>query len=273
MGLASTAIDQAFAQLLVKLAELEPLRRVGHFTAGIGPHAPYTVHPELLTRLARLSAERRLPMAFHLAESREEIELLQTGGGPFRELLVDRGVWDPAAIRRGTQPIDYLEPLCGAARVLVVHGNYLRRAELAFLAAQSATMALVFCPRTHAYFGHAAYPLAEALSLGVRVALGTDSRASNPDLGLLGELHFLAGHYPAVSPVQLLRMATMSGAEALGQAHLMGTITAGKLANLCSVSLPEHEVADPYRTVLDASSRVVQVWHRGRYLNSTGSQP
>jgi imidazolonepropionase-like amidohydrolase len=59
-------------------------------------------------------------------------------------------------------------------------------------------------------------------------------------------------------------MATVCGADALGQAHLMGTITPGKLANLCSVSLPERDVADPHLAVLDASSRIAQVWYRGR---------
>ena len=49
-------------------------------------------------------------------------------------------------------------------------------------------MAVVHCPRTHAYFGHRPYPLAKMLAAGVNVALGTDSCASNPDLSLLGEM-------------------------------------------------------------------------------------
>ncbi len=60
------------------------------------PHAPYTVHPELLESLVELARRHRVPLAMHLAESREELELLHTGGGPFRELLVELDAWDPA---------------------------------------------------------------------------------------------------------------------------------------------------------------------------------
>ena len=62
------------------------------------------------------------------------------------------------------------------------------------------------------------YPLAEMLAAGVRVAVGTDSRASNPDLSLLEELRHIARHHPTVPPDEVLRMGTLAGAEALGLA-------------------------------------------------------
>ena len=85
-----------------------------------------------------------------------------------------------------------LRMLADAPRALVIHGNYLDDEELAFLAANRERMSLVYCPRTHAYFEHPPYPLAKHLKLGVRVALGTDSRASNPDLDLLAEMRHVA---------------------------------------------------------------------------------
>ena len=123
----------------------------------------------------------------HLAESREELELLADGAATFRELLEERSMWDAAAIparHRGRSIICGV--LAEAPRSLVIHGNYLAGDEIAFLGQRRETMSVVYCPRTHAYFGHEPYPLEAMLAAGVRVALGTDSRASNPDLELAG---------------------------------------------------------------------------------------
>ena len=134
----------------------------------------------------------------HLAESREELEWIHSNSGPFREILGEAGA---ARSREGQRSsiLDYLELLAGASRALVVHGNYLTDEELDFIAARAATMAVVYCPRTHAFFGHQPYPLARMLEMGVPVALGTDSRASNPDLSVLAEMQFVAAHHPDVS--------------------------------------------------------------------------
>jgi cytosine/adenosine deaminase-related metal-dependent hydrolase len=98
-------------------------------------------------------------------------------------------------------------------------------------------MSLVYCPRTHAFFGHPPYPLAELICKGVRVAIGTDSRASNPDLDLWAEMRFVAKAHPQIGPHQILRMATLCGAEALGRDAVTGSITAGKMANLVAMPL------------------------------------
>ena len=158
------------------------------FLAGLSPHAPYTAHPELVERLAALSLVAGVPLAMHLAESPEELELLQTGAGPLQKLLVDLDAWDHRAIRPGKTPLDYLRRLRAGRRALVIHGNFLTDEEIAFVGAAAGQMAVVYCPRTHAYFGHPPYPLEKLLAAGAVVALGTDSRASNPDLNLLAEM-------------------------------------------------------------------------------------
>jgi cytosine/adenosine deaminase-related metal-dependent hydrolase len=204
---------------------------------GLSPHAPYTVHPEVLRRTCELSAARRVPVAMHLAESREELELLHAHTGPLVRLLESLGAWQPDVLPRGRRPLDYLRALATAHRALAVHGNYLLTDEVEFVAAQRERMSIVYCPRTHAYFGHEPYPLAEMLAAGVRVAVGTDSRASNPDLNLWSELRHIADQHPGVSPEEILRMGTLAGAEALGLAGELGSITPGKSARLAVVPL------------------------------------
>jgi cytosine/adenosine deaminase-related metal-dependent hydrolase len=204
---------------------------------GLSPHAPYTVSPELLSRLVELAKASQFPVAMHVAESEAEIELLRSGSGPFRDLLEERSMWDPAVIPSGSRPLDYLRRLADAPRALVIHGNYLDDEEHEFLASHADRMSLVHCPRTHAYFGHPPYPLAELLGTGVRVALGTDSRASNPDLSLLGEMRHVARHHPNVAPETILQLGTLAGAAALGRDADGGSITPGKWANLVALPL------------------------------------
>ncbi len=117
------------------------LRRssAGDIAPGLGPHAPYSVHPELLAAVVELSTAEAVPLAMHLAESPEELELLQYGSGPLRTLLEELGTAEnsrglTAPGRSGMRPMDYLRRLAAAHRALVVHGNYLADDEIAFLA-------------------------------------------------------------------------------------------------------------------------------------------
>lgn len=231
---------------------------------GVSPHAPYTTNVELVQEVARLSAKTRVPMAMHLAESVEEIELLASHSGPLVQLLADVDAWDPSAMPRGIQPGDYLQLLAPAHRALVIHGNYLTGEDWDYLAARSDRMSVVFCPRTHAYFGHGRYPLAEMLERGVRVCLGTDSRASNPDLNLFAEVHHVAAHHADVSPAEALRLGTLAGAEALGWADQLGSIASGKRANLIAVRLPEDTLRDPYELLFASTAAPAWVMRDGR---------
>jgi len=256
---------------------------------GLGPHAPYSVHPDLLARVVALSAEHRVPLAMHLAESQEELELLRCGRGPLRARLEELGAWEESCQEpssrtplspcgRGVggegavqsncgvvlgRPLHYLRMLAAAHRTLIIHGNYLDAEEIAFLAAHAGRMTVVYCPRTHAFFRHAAYPLEKMLSAGVIVALGTDSRASSPDLSVLAEMRRAAARHPTVSGETLLKMATLHGAKALGLDHALGSLEPGKSADLAIVALPNRHAADPYDLLLNSNLPVVATWRRG----------
>ena len=124
----------------------------------ISPHASYTISAGLLQQVARDSARQRFPVAVHLAESPEELELLAEGSGPLVELLTEVEAWHSSAIRRGARPLDFLQILATANRALVIHGNYLNDDEIDFVAQHAGRLSVVYCPRTHAYFGHDRYP-------------------------------------------------------------------------------------------------------------------
>jgi len=227
--------------------------------AGLSPHAPYTVSPKLLERVVRLSARERLPVAMHLAETRDELELLRDADGPLSALLRELGAWQAGAIPLATRPLHYLETLARADRAVVIHGNYLAADECEFLAQHRERMSLVYCPRTHAYFGHEPYPLAELFQAGVRVAVGTDSRASNPDLNLLDELRFVARTHPGVAPREIMRMGTIDAAAALGIDDRVGSLAVGKDADLVVLPIGAGEPADPHELILLSEAQVSAV--------------
>ena len=228
---------------------------------GLAPHAPYTVAPTILEKIIEQAAQHELPIAFHLAESREELQLLREGQGPFRELLESRGLWREG-IFGGRKPIDYLGRLAKAPRGLIVHGNYLADEDLDFLAHHQ-HLSLVFCPRTHTHFSHEPYPLEKALERNIRVVLGTDSRASCPDLNLMEDLREVGRSFPTIPPFKILRMATLDAAVALGWERRLGSLEPGKDADLAIYPLPPEHRFDPYAALLATSSHPIALVRSG----------
>ena len=202
----------------------------------LAAHAPYSVSPALFAALRAAAESRGLwPLSVHLAESREELELLATGTGAWRDLLDALGRWDPAWTPGPRRPVDYLDALGWVGpRTLVVHGVQLADAELRRLAAAGAT--LVTCPRSNRWTGAGEPPVARFHAAGVRLAIGTDSLASAPDLNVFAELAELRRLAPALPAAALLRAATLAGAEALGFGATHGALAPGHAAGLIAVA-------------------------------------
>jgi cytosine/adenosine deaminase-related metal-dependent hydrolase len=96
----------------------------------------------------------------------------------------------------------------------------------------------VTCPRSNGHTGAGAPPIAEFYEAGVRVAVGTDSLASAPDLNVFAELATMRALAPSVPATQLLESATIEGARALGFEADYGTIDPGKVGRLLAVNVP-----------------------------------
>jgi len=264
IGLDRARIEPNLAAACEHLVRAKPASDRPCWRAGISPHAPYTVHPQLFARLVTLSAAESIPLAFHLAESREELELLRSASGPFVSLLQDLGAWHPGAIAPGTRPLDYLHELTRAHRALVIHGNYLSDEEATLLAQHADRLSLVYCPRTHAYFGHERYPLEQRLDAGVAMALGTDSRASNPDLSLWEEMRYVAESYPTIPLKTVLELGTLGGAKALGLSADRGALEAGTRADLAVIELTQLNNSDPHEILFANGTKAIATIAAGR---------
>ena len=220
-------------------ADLRAAEPSGRVRASLAAHAPYSVAPSLLRaiRPALDAAMPDAPCSVHLSESTDEVEFVRTGRGAWRDLLEEIGSWDPSWTAPGVSPVRYLDDLGFLdARTVVVHGVQMTRDDLAIVAARGAT--LVTCPRSNRHTGAGDPPIEAFYASGVKVAVGTDSLASAPDLNVFGELAAMRALAPSVSAATLLDSATRQGARALGFGDEYGTIAPGRRARLIAVDLP-----------------------------------
>ena len=231
-----TADPDAFVEAACRTIEaLGPTDRV---RAGLAAHAPYSVAP-LVFRAIRKALDRdpAAPCSVHLAESVEEIEFIRSGQGPWRHLLEQLGAWDPSWVAPGVSPVRFLDDAGFLnARMLAVHLVQATADDLTRLAARQAT--LVTCPRSNGHTGAGVPPIAAFYEAGVRVAVGTDSLASAPDLNVFAELATMRALAPSVPASRLMSSATIEGARALGFDADYGTIDPRKIARLAVVDLP-----------------------------------
>jgi cytosine/adenosine deaminase-related metal-dependent hydrolase len=175
-------------------------------------------------------------MSVHLAESAEEVELLEKGTGAWRAMLEMIGAWRDDWQVPACDPVSYLDRH-GIIddRTLVVHGVHLDEVALARLAAIGAT--LVTCPRSNQWVGAGDPPIERFYHSGVKVAIGTDSLASVEDLNMFSELKTMRALAPDVPASRFLESATLVGARALGLDKQLGSLTPGKRAQMVSVKL------------------------------------
>jgi len=228
----AAALDGRFGQLR-ELVEPHLSSRV---RLGISPHAPYTCAPELY---AACLAQEELPVATHLNESRDELEWLVNGTGPWESFAAQL---PPPLGETGIRALarrDLLSP-----RMLAAHCVKVDDEEIALLAEHDVPVA--HCPRSNAVLGCGVAPLAELRAAGLRVGLGTDSPASTPSFDMFDEMRTALyaarareERPDALSTTDVLELATLGSAGALGLADEIGTLTPGKQADVCIVSLAD----------------------------------
>jgi 5-methylthioadenosine/S-adenosylhomocysteine deaminase len=161
-----------------------------------------------------------------------------------------------------------------------VHMTHLEASEIEILVDAGAHV--VHCPESNLKLASGFCPVAKLLDAGVNVALGTDGAASNNDLNMLGEMRTaallgkgVAGSAAALPAAAALRMATINGARALGLDDEIGSLEAGKSADLVALDLRDSHTQPLYHPVSQlvyaaSQQQVRQVWVRGQQLIRDG---
>lgn len=269
-------VAEILAELETQLARLSAAPAGSLLTVGISPHAPYTVRAELMTALAAFARRTNLPICIHVAESRAEAELLRSGHGVIADAFRKRGIdWTPPQC----STVAYLDA-CGilGERTLLVHGVQVSASDRVTI--RERRIGWAHCPKSNAKLGNGVAPLGilgdyhrtsdeldvsgnfAAPYMG-RIGLGSDSVASNNTMDMFEEMRFAvlmqrgARHrIQTLAAREAVEMATIGGANALGMADEIGTLEAGKRADLCVVRLNElHSLPayDPYNALVYAA--------------------
>ena len=250
-GYASDADDYLNKGLAAREAWLD--RPLTHFC--LAPHTPYTVSDNSFRRILTLSEQLNLPIHCHLHETRQEL--------------------DDSRQQHGVTPIWRLHQigLLGPG-FIGVHGVHFSEDELALLADTGSSIA--HCPTSNMKLASGFAPVARMRQLSINVGLGTDGAASNNRLDLFSEMKLAAllakgitGDAAALPAHDVLRMATLGGAQALGLADEIGSLTPGKSADICAVhlgALESRPCYDPVSHLVHVCGResVSHVWIAGK---------
>jgi cytosine/adenosine deaminase-related metal-dependent hydrolase len=168
---------------------------------------------------------------------------LREASGPFADALRARGI---DVVRRAHSPVHLLVELGVAqiARPLLIHGVTFDASDVHFVAEYGCPVA--HCPASNAKLGHGVAPLAELLTAGAVVGLGSDSVASNNRMDILDEARQAVllqrartGRHDVLAAHQALELATLGGARALGLDSRVGSLEVGKDADLAAFRLDE----------------------------------
>ena len=245
--------EQSLAELATAVGHLR-LSASERLRVGVSPHAPYTVSAPLYRAVAAYARREGLPIAVHLAESKEETQFVRAGTGPFAEALRVRGI---AVQGHGCSPVEYLVGLGVLAPdigCLCVHCVQVSDGDVALL--KDVAAAVAHCPLSNRAHRHGAAPLAALRAAGVPVGLGTDSVVSVGSLDLWAEAA-AAGFRGG----DALRMLTLEGARALGWETEIGALEVGKIADLAVLS--DGPTVRPSGALLTlVSGRIVHALHK-----------
>ena len=239
------------------LAMRDALREQQLLSFCMAPHAPSSVSDKTFARLLTLAEELDLPVHMHVHETGDEIE---------RSLA-----------QHGVRPLERLRRLgLVGPNLIAVHAIHLTHGEIELLVKNGSSVA--HCPSSNLKFANGFAPVARMLAEGVNIGLGTDGPASNNRLDLFQEMRQAALLAKAVSadaralPAHVaLSMATLDGARALRLEHAIGSIEAGKFADLTAVEFAAPDLLpcyDPIAHIVYAAGRenVSHVWVAGRLL-------
>ncbi len=257
-----TAWAQTHEEYLARGLQLhDKLRNWDLVTTAFAPHAPYTVSDKALEKIRTLADELDIPIHMHVHETGHEIK--------------------NSLDRFKVRPLERLSRLSLLTpRLLAVHMTQLLPAEIDALA--ECGVHVVHCPESNLKLASGLCPVADLLGAGINVAIGTDGAASNNDLDMLSETKTAAllakgvsGHTTSLPAHQALRMATLNGAAALGLDDCVGSLVAGKYADLVAIDLRRvntQPTYDPVTQIVYSAGReqVSDVWIGGRRLVSDG---
>ncbi|MBI2811953.1 MAG: amidohydrolase family protein [Candidatus Melainabacteria bacterium] len=260
----------------------------------VAPHAPYTVCPTLWLKATTWAQEKGLPLMAHLSESDEECQWIKSDNRRIDEYLTfvkklfnpnlpttDSGILEELAqIRwkgRGASPTKHLKNYgLLDENLIAAHAVHLDEEDLHMLV--DTNVKIAHCPRSNAKLRNGRASLEKFIEAGLKFGLGTDGLASNDDLNLINEARFAGdlhrAHVPGMqwNSEQIVKSMTLDAARILNLNQEIGSIEAGKLADIAVFKLEHrtHGSDNPYDLLIHGKTRLLDLFVDGRAIVANG---
>ncbi len=231
-------------------AVLDEIEELPH-TLSVSPHAVYSSSAKLIISLKERARKNNQIFSMHIAESEDENILIKSQAGPFRKFLEERDSWDNTLLTECSSGsvIEYLDSLKVLdEQTLCVHCTAVGDRDIAIM--QERKVNICCCPMSNKFLGVGTPPIFKFLEAGLLPCIGTDSRASNISVNMWQEMQLIRQMDDKIAPLDILKMATLGGAEALHRSNDYGSLVEGKKAQMLEIhfenpdSLTADEIVD-----------------------------
>ena len=243
-----------------------PAWRSGLVHFGLSPHTPHTVSKAVLTYVRDRARRNALPLCMHIAETADELMLLRGKPGSLDTLYRAAG-WQRAWAPLADSAFRYLDGLrILGKRFLAVHAVHTDDADIAVI--KRSGTGIAHCPRSNRELSRGKMPLKKFLDARIPVGIGTDSLASAPSLNLWEEMRFAHQIHrrSGITPEDIIHLATLGGARALGMDHEIGSLEPGKKADIIAVPLPRKNTGDLYSDLLRETKSCIMSMVNGKII-------
>lgn len=248
------SVDDCWLRTIELIDHLDTLNNP-LLSSAFGPHAAFTVNPQILRDVASKITTCKLGIHMHVHSHKAGV--------------------DQFTQQHGQRPLAYLNELglC-SPRLVAAHMTDANDEDIAIL--KNTGTSVVHCPESNIHLNNGIAPVAQFIDEGINVALGTDSVASNYDLDMLSEMRSACfadkiyhQHTPGLSPATAIKMATINGAKALGLDHTIGSLEKGKAADVIAINLNQISPSQTFNPMVELvyaanSHQVTDAWIAGK---------
>ncbi len=223
----------------------------------IAPHAPYSVNDAALKHIKAISDKYEIPVHIHIHETQQEI--------------------DDSLQQHGCRPLARLKKFgLVNQRLLAVHMVHLDNED--FTTIEDSNINIIHSPESNLKLGSGIAPIYALQQKGFNIALGTDGAASNNDLDMIGEMRTASliakgsTHNPtALNAYEVLKMACINGARALGLDKITGSLEIGKQADIIALDVSDYwqqPIFNPATHIVYTGNRmsVTDSWVNGKQI-------
>jgi aminodeoxyfutalosine deaminase len=194
------------------------------------PHSVYSVALPLFRMLREKSISNRVT-SIHFMESDSEALFLKDHSGPMRKSYEESGMLPASLMLSKDHKTAITEEVTPSGNLILVHNTYAGRDTVTEVNRRGNTC-WCLCPGSNLYIENKLPPVKMLMDEGCKIVIGTDSLSSNKKLSILSEMKIIQEYFPSIKLDEIIRWATINGAEALDEGDTFGTIEPGKRPGL-----------------------------------------